>query len=272
MGDLFIKIMEILKDQEAGMVLLGLIIFLIVVVAGTVALKQSPTKEGEGEGKSKPSLIKKMHMMFKPRKERERDKINASSFKDVLMREHALIVMNTLTEQTEPDKRVQYVPSRMIYFNYHNGGHYVGGESMVRMSARVQASNISSNLTFGDMDLSKHQDMMRSHFPFLINELFVNEDVCILDITKIKALDTNLYTFLANCSIKACYIARLYKQAKAPEGFVIIGFVEKADEPSQSRRNAKKLVEVLQADMKLSTMILLDKLDSRKSEAGSCTT
>lgn len=224
-GD-FITIIEAIKANGVGPAMIALAVLVLLTGLGFLVTR-SIVKTDDKKEKTKWSLN-----IFKMWRERRlqtaiwrldnRANLDVMAFKDRLLYLQLCRFLAANAEDTNG------APARAIYFSYHNSGHYVGGDSISKMSLRVQA--YSPNSFFGNIeDEAITRNIMRIDFPLLHEKLLHQGHFYISHIQSIRQDDPRFYALLSRASLNSVYAEQIYDDSRQAIGFVLVGYTETPD-------------------------------------------
>lgn len=169
--------------------------------------------------------------------------ITAWAFKDSMIR----IEMRNFLDGWEGNPK----PSRIFYFAYHNSGHFVGGDSISKMSLRAQA--VSKGAFLQEMSGERVRNILRADFPELLNRLVLQGRFYVSDIRTIKTDDPQFFSLLSQSSIASVYARQIenINKGEEPLGFVALGFSEVLSDDSGIPIVMDELVNILKGPLNL---------------------
>lgn len=221
MVDDFIKIIDAITAYGVFPAVVAILIVVVLAVVGYLITTKAAAK-ATGAAPAKKGLFAKWEQRRYIAAEemlRKHGNLEPMVFKDMLIRNQMLDFLNNPTWKTYGP------PSRVILFSYHNGGHYVGGDYMAKMSLRVQVQNKDSFLgeLAGD-DVVR--GLFRIDFPLLYEKLLQQDHFYISNVQSIRHDDPKLYSLLSRSGLNSAYIHQLKGDDNQPSGFLLIGYTE----------------------------------------------
>lgn len=234
MVDDFIKLLDAIQVHGIVPAVVAIVVLIILTIIGFYVarktLTKTPAEPGQAETPKKGFVARLIGNWEKRQYQRAEEKlgehgktsrsgIEPMAFKDMLIRNQMLDFMN------QPSWGDNGQPSRIIVFSYHNGGHYVGGDYMSRMSLRVQILNKSSFL--GELEGDDVvRGLYRIDYPVLYEKLFRQGRFYISNVQSIRYDDPKLYSLLIRSNINSAYIQQLVDNENVPIGFLLVGYNE----------------------------------------------
>ena len=223
MVDDFIKIIDAIKAYGVFPAVVAILI--VIVLAGVgylITTKTAQKVSGAKDAPEKKGIFarwEERRYLAAEKTLRKHGNLEPMVFKDMLLRNQMLDFMNN------PSWKTHGPPSRIVLFSYHNGGHYVGGDYMSKMSLRVQVQNKDSFLgeLAGD-DVVR--GLFRIDFPLLYEKLLQQGHFHITNVQSIRHDDPKLYSLLSRSGLNSAYIQQLKDDDGQPCGFLLIGYSE----------------------------------------------
>lgn len=239
MVDDFIKLLDAIKAHGIIPAALAILILIILTFGGIYAARKTTTKPvAEGQAPAPPKkgliativynweqrqLVKAREIMSKqgegPLRTEDQQIVDLMAFKDLLVRNQMLEFMSSTTWGENGQ------PSRIFTFYYHNGGHYVSGDFMSKMSLHVQVQNKSSFLGQLEGD-DVVRGLLRIDYPVLYEKLLRQGRFYISNVQSLRYEDPRLYSLLTRSNINQAYITEIPGVGKNPYGFLLVGYNE----------------------------------------------
>ena len=135
---------------------------------------------------------------------------------------------------------------RVALVRFHNGGRDMNGLSFLKMSM----TNEETALGISPL-MPEFQNMFRSFFSYLCEQLVTEGHCYIDDVEKLKELDTTMYDYLKTRGVQATYSIPIVNNQDTVVGFIYISFMSKS-------KVDKKQVESCLHDKKIKIETLLN--------------
>ena len=272
----FLKIIEAIQKYGTVPAIIAVLVLLALLGFGVFFAKKSTEeapKKIEGQQIEIPKVtfwdgLTNRRTVKQQRVESDhREEVEIMAFKDMLLYNQIKAFISHIESE---DQRKGYgsgegadiQPARIMIFQYHNTGHYAGGDAMSKMSLRVQTFN--TELFFSDVDVTKYRHIMRLDFPYLYERLFHQGHFYLTNQTSIRKEDPKFFSLLTSASLTSAYIEEITDDKGLAIGFVLVGYHEQPENETAAASRTKQLSDYLAATINLNPIQLKKMITGEK--------